>query len=346
MFSRPEDITVSTNTLIKIVLFAVALFFLWTVRDVLILLLISITFASALEPMVDALNQRKVPRAASVLAVYILAIGLVALLASVIVPPVISQFQQLGRGNELAVTISDRVGTSEFLKSLHLNELVAKNAQAITQQITSLSDNFFQKTLGVFNGVVQIITILVVSFYLLAEKNGMKNFVYTLVPKEYEAKVLHLVNKSQRKIGFWLLGQLILSAVIFALTLIVLTVLGVKYALALAILAGFFEIIPYLGPIISAIPAVVFAFLQSPTLALAVLVSYILIQKFESYVLVPKVMEKTTGLSPLVILVAILIGFKLAGVFGILLAVPIVSTINVIFSEWGNLKDIKPAPEH
>ncbi len=341
MFSRPEDITVSTSTLIKFVIFGIALFFLWTVRDVLILLLISITFASALEPMVDALSEKKIPRAVSVLAVYILAIGMLALVAYVIVPPVIAQFQQLATGGGIANSIQDKLGDSSFLGSLHIGELVEKNTQFLTSQASTLSGSFFQKTLGVFNGAVQIITILVISFYLLAEKNGMKNFIYTLMPKEYEAKVLHIVNKAQRKIGLWLIGQLILSAIIFALVLIMLTILGVKYALALAILAGFFELIPYLGPIISAIPAVLFAFLQAPSLGLLVLVLFILIQKIEGYILVPKIMEKTTGLSPLVILVAILIGYKLAGIFGILLAVPIVSTLNVVFQEWETIKSMR-----
>jgi len=107
----------------------------------------------------------------------------------------------------------------------------------------------------------------------------------------------------------------------------------VKYALFLALLAGLLEVIPYIGPIISAIPAIFFALGQSPALAVVVLVLYIVVQKTEGYLLVPKVMERTVGTSPLLVLISLLVGLKLAGVMGLLLAVPLVSAITLVVSE-------------
>lgn len=337
MFSRETDISVATSTLIKIVLFALAIFFFWTIRDILILLLISVTLASALEPMVDALQRNKIPRSVSVISVYIIALGFLVLLGFLITPAVIDQFKQLGNSDILNRQLQNK-SAAGFLNSFNWTDLVTKNVQAISAQFSVASGDFFKRTLGVFGGVIEVITILVVSFYLLAEKNGMKQFVYAFVPAGEQQKILHLVAKIQKRVGGWLIGQLIASAIIFAIVLLALTLLKVKYALVIAILTGFFELVPYIGPIISGIVAVFFAFLQGPTLAVFVAILYVLLSKFEGYILVPKIMQRTIGVSPLVILVAILIGFKLAGIFGILLAVPVVAMVTVVIQEWNTLK--------
>ena len=338
MFNRETDISVATSTLVKITILGLILFFAWTIKDILILLLISITLASALEPLVEMLLQWRIPRSVSVVAVYIIALAFVVLIGFLVTPPVIQQFQQVTNNDFLASEISSKIGPNSFLSEFNLTEIVSKNVQSLANQFNALSENFFSKTLGVFNGFIEIVTVLVVSFYLLAEKNGMKNFVYTLAPKESQPKILHIITRIQKKIGLWMIGQIIVSAIIFAITFIALTVLGIKYALVLAILSGFFELVPYIGPFVAAIPAIFFAFLQSPTLAVVVMIMYIVLSKIEGYVLVPKIMQKTVGVSPLVILLAILIGFKLAGIFGILLAVPVVAVIQVIIEEWETLK--------
>jgi predicted PurR-regulated permease PerM len=130
------------------------------------------------------------------------------------------------------------------------------------------------------------------------------------------------------------LGQIILSLAIFLLTFVGLSILGVKYALFLALIAGLFEVLPYLGPVLSAVPAILVALIQDPPLAGAVIILYIVIQKTEGYVLVPKIMQRTIGTSPLVVLLSLLIGFKLAGVLGLLLAVPLVGAIMVVIQEF------------
>lgn len=338
MIFDSNDVGISTGTLLKITALGLILFFLWQVRDVLILLLIAVTLASALEPMVAYFNDRKVPRAVSVLSVYILVIAMVALIGYVVVPTMLAQFNQLRDTQDLAATFQQKLGSSGIVNSLHLSDLITKNIQSLSAQFKGASEGFLGHTLGFFNGFIEVITVMVISFYLLAEKSGMHKFIYTLAPKQYEKAVVHLVNRIQRRIGLWLIGQLIISAIVFAVMFIALSILGIKYALVLAILAGFFELIPYIGPIISAIPAIFFAFLQAPSLAIIVLVMYVFLQKLEGYVLVPKIMEKTIGVSPLVILVAILIGYKVSGIFGILLAVPIVAAINVVIEEWPAFK--------
>ena len=118
------------------------------------------------------------------------------------------------------------------------------------------------------------------------------------------------------------------------LTFVGLRILGVKYALTLAVIAGILEIVPVIGPIISSIPAIIIGFTQSPFLGLLVLILYAVIQQSENHIIVPKVMQKTTGLSPVVIVISFLIGAKLLGLLGILLAVPIAVILSVFVDEF------------
>ena len=330
-----KEYSVATSTLFKVVLIGIALLFLWNIRDIILLLLISVTLASGLEPLVEFFNKRKVPRAVSILSVYLLTILFIAFILAIVSPTVISQLGELGANKETLVADFNRqLGSNDFFVQFNVPEMVSKGVQSFGEELTKFSDNFFETTVGLFNGFVKVLTILVISFYLVAERNGMKNFIVPFVPAHLEPKVVRIVNKIQRKVGLWIISQFIISLVVFGLVLLGLTVLGVKYALVLALLAGFFELIPYIGPIIFSIPGIFFAFLQDPVLAIVVAFMYILIQKTEAYVLIPKIMEKSIGVSPLVILVAILVGLKLAGIVGVLLAIPVVAGLNVVVEEW------------
>lgn len=157
----------------------------------------------------------------------------------------------------------------------------------------------------------------------------MKRIMRSVVPTKYQPYFTHLANRMQMKIGKWLRGQLFLSLIIFLLSWLGLSVLGVKYALVLAVFAGVTELIPYFGPFIGGVPAVLIAFTQSPTLAILVIVLYVVIQLIENHVLVPKVMQKAVGLNPVVTIIVILIGAKLAGILGIILAVPVTTALGV-----------------
>lgn len=335
------DLEYSTRVILKVVLVILTLAFLWVVRDVLVIMLLAIVFASAMDPLADYLSKRRIPRGVSVMALYVVVLGIAALVISSIIPAVVDQFKLLVQNfpaflasfQERYPSVSGAFGTV--------------NGNEILQSLVGGSDGgtVFTRTAGVFSGVFAFITVLVISFYLVvADQKGMKELIRPLVPEKNRDMVMSLVLKIQKKMGLWVLGQVILSIAIFVFTFVGLTILGVKYALVLALLAGLLEVVPYMGPFLSAVPAVLFAFIQSPPLALAVIVLYILVQKSESYILVPKVMQKTVGTSPLVVLVSLLIGFKLAGVLGLLLAVPIAGAIMVLLEEFrGETGDARKA---
>lgn len=335
------DLEYSTRVILKVVLVILTLAFLWVVRDVLVIMLLAIVFASAMDPLADYLSKRRIPRGVSVMALYVVVLGIAALVISSIIPAVVDQFKLLVQNfpaflasfQERYPSVSGAFGTV--------------NGNEILQSLVGGGDGgtVFTRTAGVFSGVFAFITVLVISFYLVvADQKGMKELIRPLVPEKNRDMVMSLVLKIQKKMGLWVLGQVILSIAIFVFTFVGLTILGVKYALVLALLAGLLEVVPYMGPFLSAVPAVLFAFIQSPPLALAVIVLYILVQKSESYILVPKVMQKTVGTSPLVVLVSLLIGFKLAGVLGLLLAVPIAGAIMVLLEEFrGETGDARKA---
>jgi len=249
----------------------------------------------------------------------------------------IVQFQELGgRLAGLREELSDNsTSFAKVFNQLGLSDAVS----SLGKSFAGITSNFFKTTLGVFSGMVQVVAILAITFYLISSENGMRNFIKALVPYKHKSYAVILTSKVQTLIARWMLGQLILSGFIFLLTFIGLTLLGVKFALALALLAGLLELVPYLGPVLSAIPAAFVAFVQAPTLALFVIVLYIIVQQVENYVLVPKIMGRTIGANPLIILVAVLAGFNIAGIIGMLLAVPIVAAVSVL------IRELKASPE-
>lgn len=324
------ELDYSTKVILRVVAVVLALAFLWVIRDIVVVILLSLVLASAMEPMVDYLSRHKIPRHVSVLGAYILVIALVAGIAVLMAPLVVEQFHVLSQNlPQYTADIQTRYpNLSALFGGVDLNSIVHSLFSG-----SAGGDTLFSRTVGLFNGLFAVISVLVISFYLVAADRGMKHFIRDLVPSAHQNIVMNLIEKIQHKMGLWVVGQIILSLFIFSLTFIGLSILGVKYALFLALLAGLFEVVPYVGPFLSAVPAVFFALIQSPALVIGVIVLYIIIQKTEGYVLVPKVMEKTVGTSPLVVILALLVGFKLAGILGLLLAVPLAGAITVVIAE-------------
>jgi predicted PurR-regulated permease PerM len=174
----------------------------------------------------------------------------------------------------------------------------------------------------------------VLTFYLVVEQNAVKKIIKSFTPEERQELILQIYRRIQQRLGWWLRGQVILAFIIGFLAYIGLLILRVDYPAILALVAGVTEIIPYLGPIVGAIPAVFIAFFQSPVKALLVIILYYIIQWTENNVIVPKVMQKATGLNPIVVIVAIMIGAKVAGIFGVLLAVPVATALNIVVEEY------------
>jgi len=337
MDQKREIIEISTMSIVRALGVVVAFWLIYLVRDVFVILFIVLILTSALSPIVSSLNKkRKVPRIVAILIIYLVIIAVLVLIGYLIIPPVVVQLQGLARDlPNYFDKISSLFGSisRETIKEIIGNfENASKTMGAFASQLLSVSAGFL-------GGLATLVTILVLTLFLLLEEDGIKTFLVSLLPVREKDFIIDLAKKVSNKIGAWLTGQLILMAIVGVITAVGLLLLKVPYALTLALLAALLEIVPTIGPILAVIPAAFIALVaRSPLIMLLVIVFYVLVQQVENQIFVPKVMQKAVGLSPVVIILAILIGAKLAGVLGIVLAVPVAAGFSVLIKEWPSIR--------
>src|SRR3989344_1542035 len=187
---------------------------------------------------------------------------------------------------------------------------------------------------AIFGGVLSFVLIILFSFYFAIIETGVDEFLRVIAPRQYQAYVLDLWKRSRQKIGLWMQGQLLLRLIIGVLVYLILTILGIKHALLLAVIAALFELIPVFGPILAAIPAVLIGFVDGGAIkGVMVIGVYVLLQQFENHLIYPLVVTKVVGVSPLLVILALIIGAELAGFLGILLSVPVAATIQELVKD-------------
>jgi len=333
--NRPINITITTGTIIKIIVLLLGIYFLFLIKDILAILFISLVFSSAFDPWVDWMQNKRIPRSVGILLIYLISFALFSAAIYLIIPPIAEQVGSLS--NEFPKYIDKITPSFYSLKNFTVEHGLL---DSIKNTLGSLSDNLqgaaggiFSTVTGIFGGIVSFFLILIITFYMVVEESAMKKLVASLAPEKNQTYVIGQVNRIQKKIGMWLRGQLVLMLFIAVMDYIGLSILGVKYALVLALLAGVSEIIPYLGPIIGSIPGIFLAFTQSPMLALFAAILYYIVQIVESNILVPKVMEKAVGLHPLISISALLIGIQIGGITGGILSIPVATALNVFVKD-------------
>lgn len=332
----PRKIEVSHRTIIFTIAFIGLIWFLYQISSILLGLFVSILLMTAFNPIVDRLNRLKIPRSLSILIVYIIFVGLVVAGITSVVPPLVDQTTNLA--NNLP-EIFNQLGA--WLRSLGIEGIDERAIAGQISQLGAVPANLVGLLVGFFSNVVTVFSILVVTFYLLLERKNLDNYLVILFGEGGEQKAKTFVDKLETGLGGWVRGELTLMFIIGAVTFIGLTLLGIPYALPLAILAGLLEIVPTIGPVVSSIPAILLAFTISPIMALAIAALYFLIQQLENSLIVPTVMRKATGISPLVTIIVLAIGLKLAGVLGAILAVPILIVLRVVAVEVFSLKELR-----
>lgn len=329
---------VSWAALVKVLLFFVGLVIFIKTLDVLLLFLFVFIFVAALTPVVDRLS-KEMPRALAVAMLYVLILAIIFLAGYLIIPAVVNQVQAflLNAPDFLRFNLPNY---SQLLESLR------GSGQGLTQistGLSSISANLLSTTIGVLNGFVAVFTLLVVTFYLLIDKKGISGFFLSLVPREKHAQVTAIVQKVGEKLGNWLRGQFLLMLIIGFVDGLVLWIFGIPYPAALGFWAGLTEAIPYIGPWLGAIPGVLIGFTVSPIKGLIALIIYLGVQQIEANFLVPRIMSKAVGLSPVMIILALLVGAKLFGIIGMILAVPVAGAISVIVQQWPEIKKLRQA---
>lgn len=274
---------------------------------------------SALSPSVNRLVRLKVPKSLAIALVYVVVIAIVSTLISFVVTPFAEQTTNL---------------LTNFPKYLNtiLPETGLIDRTVLQQEFGNFSKNALEVSLAVFNNFLGLISIAVLTFYMLLERDNLDKLISQFFFGK-EERIRKITRRIEEKLGSWMRGQIVLTLIIGTASFIGLTILGVPYALPLAILAGILEIIPVIGPIISAIPAIMIAYLMSPVAATMVALLYLVIQQLENHLIVPQVMKKAVGLNPLAVIIAVTIGGRLLGIAGALLAVPITVVAQIIMED-------------
>lgn len=332
---KQTTINISTSTIIKLLVIFLVLAFLYLIKEVLFIIFVALILASAFDPWVDWFQKRRIPRGLGILIIYIILFAVITFAFILIVPPISKEVGQLAENFPLYYEkVINSIQSFKGQADIGTQEQLQKGLTSLGENLPHTLSNVFSTIFDVFGGIISVLLVLVITFYLTVQEEAMKNFIQSITPSQTQPYLMRLYNRIQLKMGQWLRGQLILSLVIFTLTFIGLTILGVPYALILAFIAGLFEVVPFIGPWMAAIPAVFFGFLQSPLMGIFVIILYLLIQQLENHLIVPKVMSKAVGLNPLVVIVAILIGAKVGGIVGALLAVPVATGISVFLKDF------------
>jgi len=337
-------INFSTTTLIKVAALVLALFFLWFIRDIAALVFIGLIFAALIDPLADWFSKKRIPRVLAVLIIYAVLLSVVVLLILLLIPAVITQFSELTENVAFYwESVSPYLERVLGYVDLSINEIEFQKAiEPLTGNISSAASAIFGTISGILTGVAAIIIVLVITFYMVAEEDTARKFYRALAPEKYHPYIAETMTEIKHKFGAWMRGEILMALIVGFLSYVALSILGVNHALLLGIIIGVAEFVSFLGPIVGATLAVFIAFADSPLKALLVLLVFILIQQLEAHLLYPKVMQRAVGLNPVISIIALMIGAKVAGIIGILLAVPVATAIGVVIQEfYSNWRELK-----
>ncbi len=304
-------IEISSKTIIFTVFFLLLLKLLWEIRDVLFSLFIAFIIMSAVKPLVVRLSKIGIPKFFSALIIFLLIMMVISYGFYWFLPAFIS---------ELVIFVKT---LPLNLEKLFPNFVDFINLSSLTQYLPNITNQFFTLIKNIFSNAIFIISTIFFSFYFTLEEDFIKKLLIVFFEEKKAQKTALIFEKIENRLQGWFWGELILMIIVGVLTFIGLNLIGVKHALFLAVIAGLLEVVPNLGPVLSTIPALIIALGQSYFLGLSTIALYFIIQQLENNLIVPLVMRKAVGLNPIVTLIALLVGGRIGGVLGVILAIPL-----------------------
>ncbi len=322
-------VVITSGTILRVILFGALMVALYYLRDLALIILTAVVIASSIEPGVLWFGKRRIGRLPAVIIMYLLVAIVVVTFFYFFVPPVLDDlvgFLGVLPQQATAFTIGGESGLSFFERAFESTDIFSLQQwfSGFRSALSDTSGGLINVISTFFGGILSFFLIIVLSFYFAVQETGIDDFLRIITPVRHQEYILGLWKRSQFKIGLWMQGQILLALIVGVLAYLGLTILGVPYALLLAILVAFFELIPIFGPILSAIPGVIIAFGDGGTsLALMTIALYVIIQQFESHLIYPLVVRKVVGVPPLLVIIALIAGAKLAGFLGVILSVPV-----------------------
>jgi predicted PurR-regulated permease PerM len=315
---KVRKVEIAPKSIIFTVFFLLSLSILWQVRSIIVLLFVSFVLMHAIDPAVVRLQKIKIPRILAILLIYGLVIAFIAFTVSAIIPILAEQTTGL---------------INSFPDMLQNFRVFNENNINLTSQLKifeSIPSNITKIAFSIASNIFSALVVLVVTFYLLLEKKNFPKYGDSLFGDKHKDKFTKIMNNLELSLGNWVNAEILLMVMIGLLSFIGYTVLGLKYALPLAIIAGLLEVVPNIGPIIATVIAGLVGLTVSPTTSLFTVIFCFLVQQLENNFIVPKIMSKSIGLNPIVTIVLIMVGGQLGGIGGALLAIPLFLTIQSI----------------
>ncbi len=327
MSSNSKQVAISPSIVLYTLAILLGMYFLYLIQPILIVLFLAFIIMVALNPAVSKLQRlTNLSRPLSTAIVYVLVISVLVALFGLLVPPIVQDLYQLVKALNIPVLQTE---LSEFKFTLsEVGTLVDRVGNSLGMIVSIVTSTF--------TGLFTFVTLLVMSFYLMLDRPylHLKAQWFTKNKKTIEM-VEQFLDSVEYQLGGWIRGQLILMVVIGSVTYLGLSLLGIPYALPLAVFAGLLEILPNLGPTIAAVPAIILAYIGGGAFSAgATTFFYIVIQQLENNLIVPKILKDNVDVNPLISIVTILIGFKLGGVVGALLSIPTYIVVRTIYSFW------------
>jgi predicted PurR-regulated permease PerM len=332
---KDVNVHITAGSIVTVFLFGILAALLWFLRDIVLIVLTAVVIASAIEPGIAALSRWRINRVFSVILIY-LGVGAAFFgIMFLFVPPLIADAVNFfSRLPALLASFSLAEATHGLLPDFSSQFASGDFLGGISQSFSGTTGGVINTVSTFFGGLTSFILIVVFSFYFSVQETGVDDFLRVVTPTQHQAYVLNLWKRSQDKIGKWMQGQLILGAIVGVLLYLGLTILGVPNALLLAVLAALFELIPVFGQILAAIPAVAIGFVDGGVTGMLLVAGlYMVVQQFEAHLIYPVVVKKVVGVPPLMVILSLIVGAKLAGFLGILLSVPIAGAIQELVAD-------------
>ncbi len=337
------SISVTIGSIVKVILVLIGFYVAYTLRDLLLIFLAGVVIASAVEPLVKWFMRYGIGRLFAVLIIYVSLLGLAVFSFFSLFTPLVKEISMF------LSALPDYLASAELWKPLQ-SVGILESAPAAVQNLSahlSISDiaanlnrtatdtgSLWGTFSAFFGGVLGFVIMFVLSFYLAAQEKGIENFLKSISPIRSRDYIVGLWNRAELKIGLWMQGQIVLVLIVGVLVYLALLLLQVRNPLLLAVFAGLLEIIPVFGPIVAAVPAIIISFVDGGvTQSLLVVGAYIIIQQFENHLIYPVVVKKVVGVSPIMVILALIAGAKLAGFLGILLSVPVAAVLVELFND-------------
>lgn len=317
-----QPLDISFRFLAKVTAFILLAYILFIVRDIIFLLYVCFLLALSLNPLINRLEKSHLPRPLGIVLAYIVIWAIFGLLIALITPPLVSQTRYLISILPQSLARIDLFSTYQT----EINREIFSRLSLLPQAILSF-------VVGLFSNLVTVFTALVITFYLLNHRQNLPQLIGLLPLPKFNKPLINILTHIENRLGHWLFGELTLMFSVGLLTYVGLKILGVEATLPLALIAGVLELIPNIGPTISAVPAILVALSVHPFLALSTAALYFIVQFVENNFLVPKIMQKAVGISPILSITGLMIGFRLAGPVGAILAIPTIIVIETIYIE-------------